>query len=164
VAADGLDCFLEALASLLRKTREKKAGMLSWADARDRSSFGVPFFWRGDGQDLDLDLSAWVFDFMVLLGSGGQSRYFFFFSLGLSAATSTRPISYDFSTGTGPEGRSRSRRPTDNEMAKKSRERREMKNSKPGRDVLQPRSRLRPNTKGSPGLGNRLCSGQSEWE
>lgn len=36
VAAVGLDCFLEALASLLRKTREKKAGMLSWADARDR--------------------------------------------------------------------------------------------------------------------------------
>lgn len=36
VAVEGLDCFLEALASLLRKTREKNAGMLSWADARDR--------------------------------------------------------------------------------------------------------------------------------
>jgi hypothetical protein len=35
-AVDGLDCFFEALASLLRKTREKKAGMLGLADARDR--------------------------------------------------------------------------------------------------------------------------------
>lgn len=36
VAAEDLDCFLEALASLLRKTREKKAGILTEADARDR--------------------------------------------------------------------------------------------------------------------------------
>lgn len=55
VAADGLDCFLEALASLLRKTREKKAGMLSWADARDRSSFGDSFFFEGE------TVRIWIF-------------------------------------------------------------------------------------------------------
>lgn len=111
VAAVVLACFLEAFASLLRKTREKKAGMVTDVDGCARPlELRSSFLWTVRIWII-LRGCAFVF-FELTCGQGGT--FFFFFRPFCSR--STTPISYDITTRTGPEGRNR--RPTDNDIAR----------------------------------------------
>lgn len=134
-AAAGLVCFLVVWESLLRKTREKNDMF-----RRIRATAQIILVRRCDTVCL-----PWIFSL------------FFFLSSGFCFRSTTEISGGGFSKRTGL----RHERPTGNAMTDQIEERRgrekKRTTTRPGRDVLQLRNRLRQN-EGSPGLEPGICA------